>query len=53
MDEISGQNSDLGLEGLTKLEAKAQLENTKSATLWGPDQKSLEMVKVDLNRPYS
>ena len=45
MEEISGQNSDLGLEGLNKLEAKAKVENTKSATSWGPDQKILEMVR--------
>ena len=29
MDEISSQNSDLGLEDLDKLEAKGQAENTK------------------------
>ena len=35
MDEISSQNSDLGLEDLDKLEAKGQAENTKRATSWG------------------
>ena len=35
MEEISGQNSDLGLEDLDKLEAKAQAESTKRTTLWG------------------
>ena len=29
MEEISSQNSDLGLEDLDKLEAKGQAENTK------------------------
>ena len=32
MEEISSQNSDLGLEDLDKLEAKGQAENTKRAT---------------------
>ena len=32
-EEISGQNSDLGLEDLDKLEGQA--ENTKRATSWG------------------
>ena len=35
MEEISSQNSDLGLEDLDKLEAKGQAENTKRATSWG------------------
>ena len=35
MEEISSQNSDLGLEDLDKLEAKDQAENTKTATSWG------------------
>ena len=35
MEEISSQNSDLGLEDLEKLEAKGQAENTKRATSWG------------------
>ena len=35
MEEISRQNSDLGLEDLDKLEAKGQAENTKRATSWG------------------
>ena len=35
MEEIGSQNSDLGLEDLDKLEAKAQAENTKRATSWG------------------
>ena len=35
MEEISSQNSDLGLEDLDKLEAKGQAENTKGATSWG------------------
>ena len=35
MEEISSQNSDLGLEGLDKLEATGQAENTKRATSWG------------------
>ena len=35
MEEISSQNSDLGLEDLDKLEAKSQEENTKRATSWG------------------
>ena len=35
MEEISSQNSDLGLEDLEKLEAKGQTENTKRATSWG------------------
>ena len=35
MEEISSQNSDLGLEDLDKLEAKGQAENTKTATSWG------------------
>ena len=30
MEEISSQNSDLGLEDLDKLEAKGQAENTKT-----------------------
>ena len=34
MEEISSQNSDLGLEDLDKLEAKGQAENTKRATSW-------------------
>ena len=34
MEEISSQNSDLGLEDLDKLEAKGQVENTKRATSW-------------------
>jgi len=34
MEEISSQNSDLGLEDLNKLEAKGQPENTKRATSW-------------------
>jgi len=34
MEEISGQNSDLGLEPLDKLEAKAQAENRMRATSW-------------------
>ena len=32
MEEISSQNSDLGLEDLDKLEAKGQAENTKRDT---------------------
>ena len=35
IEEISSQNSDLGLEDLDKLEAKGQAENTKRATSWG------------------
>ena len=35
MEEISSQNSDLGLEDLDKLEAKGQAENSKRATSWG------------------
>ena len=35
MEEINSQNSDLGLQDLDKLEAKAQAENTKTATNWG------------------
>ena len=35
MEEINSQNSDLGLQDLDKLEAKAQAENTKRATDWG------------------
>ena len=35
MEEISSQNSDLGLEDLDKLEAKGQAENTKRAISWG------------------
>ena len=35
MEEISSQNSDLGLEDLDKLEAEGQAENTKRATSWG------------------
>ena len=35
MEEISSQNSDLGLEDLDKLEAKGQAENIKRATSWG------------------
>ena len=35
MEEINSQNSDLGLQDLDKLEAKAQAENTKRATNWG------------------
>ena len=35
MEEINGQKSDLGLEYFDKLEAKAQVENTKRATSWG------------------
>ena len=35
MEEISSQNSDLGLEDLDRLEAKGQAENTKRATSWG------------------
>ena len=31
MEEINSQNSDLGLQDLDKLEAKAQAENTKRA----------------------
>ena len=34
MEEISSQNSDLGLEDLDKLEAKGRAENTKRATSW-------------------
>ena len=34
-EEISSQNSDLGLEDLEKLEAKGQAENTKRATSCG------------------
>ena len=44
MEEISSQNSDLGLEDLDKLEAKGQAENTKRATFVG-DQKIREMVR--------
>jgi len=35
MEEISSQNSDLGLEDLDKLEAKGQAENTNRATSCG------------------
>ena len=35
MEEISSQNSDLGLQDLDNLEAKGQAENTKRATSWG------------------
>ena len=35
MEEINSQDSDLGLQDLDKLEAKAQAENTKRATNWG------------------
>ena len=44
MEEISSQNSDLGLEDLEKLEAKGQAENTKRVTSW-EDQKIREMVR--------
>ena len=44
MEEISSQNSDLGLEDLDKLEAKGQAENTKRATSWGI-KKIREMVR--------
>jgi len=30
MEEVSGQNSNLGLKDLDKLEAKARVENTES-----------------------
>ena len=53
MEEISSQNSGLGLEDLDKLEAKGQAKNTKRATSWGIkkfkkwcDKRKL---KVDLN----
>ena len=53
MEEISSQNSDLGLEDLDKLEAKGQAENIKRATSWGTkkfekwcDKRKL---KVDFN----
>ena len=35
MEEISSQNSNLGLEDSDKLEAKGQTENTKRASSWG------------------
>ena len=35
MEEVSGQNSDLGLEDLDQLEAKAQADNMKKATSKG------------------
>ena len=35
IEEISSQNSDLGLEDLDQLQAKGQAENTKRATSWG------------------
>ena len=46
MEEISSQNSDLGLEDLDKLEAKNQAENTKKATSWG-QKNSRKILKVD------
>ena len=45
MEEINSQNSDLGLQGLDKLEAKAQAENTKGATNCMGYQKIREMVR--------
>ena len=44
MEEISGQNSVLGLEDLDWVEAKSQAENTKWATAWGI-KKNWEMVR--------
>ena len=44
MEEISSQNSDLGLEDLDKLQAKGQAENTKRATSW-EIKKIREMVR--------
>jgi len=35
MEEITSQNSDLGLEDLDRLGAKGQAENTKRSTSWG------------------
>ena len=45
MEEISSQNSDLGLEDLDKLEAKVQAENTKRTISWCDNRK----LKVDFN----
>ena len=49
MEEISGQNSNLGLKNLDKLEAKAQVENMKRATSWVIKRK----LNVDFNRLFS
>ena len=53
MEEISSQNSDLGLEDLDKLEAKGQAENTKGATSWGIKKFEKwcdkQKLKVDFN----
>ena len=53
MEEISSQNSDLGLEDLDKLEAKGQAENTKKATSWGIKKFEKwcdkQKLKVDFN----
>ena len=43
MEEISSQNSDLGLEDLDKLKAKGQAENAKSHFVG--DQKIRELVR--------
>ena len=53
MEEINSQNSDLGLQDLDKLEAKAQAENTKRATNWGIKKFDKwcdkQKLKVDFN----
>ena len=41
MEEISSQNSNLGLEDLEKLERKCEAENVKRVTSWG----ILEMLR--------
>ena len=35
MEEVCSQNSDLGMDELDQMEARAQAENTKRATSWG------------------
>ena len=51
MEEISSQNSDLGLEDLDKLEAKGQAENTKRATSF-PEHAGDGIIPIVLKKEF-